>query len=345
VLHIAETFHIKMKSLKNKRGVISIKTEDIKNIAVVGAGLMGHGICMNFALAGYKVTLNDVNETILKNAIDHIKSNLLFFHDNGLVEKDQVDEAISRVEISSRLEEAVRNADFVTEAIVEDIDVKSRLFKLLDEYCPGHAIIASNTSSLLISQFGSGTKREDRQVITHYFNPPHIVPVVEVVKGDKTSDETVEITCGLLKKAGKFPVRVRRELPGFLVNRVQTAMIREVWSLWEQGVADAEEIDLAIKGSLGFRLASLGPLQICDLGGLDLWYKVNTNLLPQINSSTTPPHSVKEKVDKGELGLKTGKGFYDYSTNYFKKDWDEIVIKRDQEFIQRLKLLYRSRQG
>lgn len=316
--------------------------EDIKNITIVGAGLMGHGIGLTFALAGYKVTLNDTGDQILDNALHHIKDNLEIFLDNGLIEKEEIGAALSRITTTSDLEKAVSGADFVTEAIIENTEAKKILFHKLDALCPTHTIIASNTSSLLISDFGSGTKREDRQVITHWFNPPHIVPVVEVVRSPKTSDETVDTACALLKKARKFPVKVLKEIPGFLVNRVQSAAIREVWSLWEQGIASVEDIDLAIKGSFGFRLASLGPLQICDLGGVDLWYRVGQNLMKVINSSSEPPQAVKEKVDRGELGLKTGKGFYNYSSDYSKADWDGVVKKRDREFIQRLKTLYWS---
>ncbi|MCL6612365.1 MAG: 3-hydroxyacyl-CoA dehydrogenase family protein [Peptococcaceae bacterium] len=318
--------------------------EDIKKIAVIGSGLMGHGIGLTYALAGYSVALNDVSDAILDNAVDHIRHNLETFHENQLIKKEQIGETLSRISTTTDLEKAVRDADFVTEAIVEDTGAKKKLFHTLDALCPPRTILASNTSSLLISEFGSGTKREDRQVITHWFNPPHIVPVVEIVRGPKTSDETVDITYALLKKAGKFPVRVLKEIPGFLVNRVQSAAIREVWSLWEQGVASVEDIDLAIRGSFGFRLASLGPLQICDLGGLDLWYRVGQNLMKVIDRSTEPSPAVKEKVERGELGLKTGKGFYTYDSDYSKAGWDQVVKKRDREFIQRLKNLYWNNQ-
>lgn len=314
--------------------------EDIKKIAVIGAGLMGHGIGMTYALAGYSVVLNDFSGSILDNAVDHIRHNLETFYENGLIEKEDISRALSLVSTTTDLEKAARDADFVTEAIVEDVEAKKKLFHSLDRLCPPHAILASNTSSLLISEFGAGTRREDKQVITHWFNPPHIVPVVEIVRSSKTSDQTVETAYALLKKARKFPVKVLKEIPGFLVNRVQSAAIREVWSLWEQGVASVEDIDLAIKGSFGFRLASLGPLQICDLGGLDLWYRVGQNLMKVINSSTEPSPAVKEKVERGDLGLKTGKGFYSYDTDYFKATWDGVVQKRDKEFIQRLKTLY-----
>lgn len=314
--------------------------EGIKKIAVIGSGLMGHGIGLTYALAGYSVVLNDVSDAILENAVDHIRHNLETFYESELIKKEDIGETLSRISTTTDLEKAAVDADFVTEAIVEDIGAKKKLFHALDALCPPHTIIASNTSSLLISEFGAGTKREDKQVITHWFNPPHIVPVVEIVKSPKTSDETVDTAYALLKKARKFPVKVLKEIPGFLVNRVQSAAIREVWSLWEQGVASVEDIDLAIKGSFGFRLASLGPLQICDLGGLDLWYRVGQNLMKAINSSTEPSPAVKEKVERGELGLKTGKGFYNYDTDYFKAGWDQVVKKRDREFLRRLKNLY-----
>lgn len=317
-----------------------VRLEEIKNIAVVGAGLMGHGIALTYALAGFRVFLNDLNDEILKNAFAHIQENLEIFAENNLIKREAVKETLARITLTSDLEKAVRGADFVTEAIIEERTAKRELFNQLDRLCPPHTIIASNTSSLLISDFGAETKREDKLVITHWFNPPHIVPVVEVVKAEKTSEETVDLVYMLLQRAGKLPVKIFKEIPGFLVNRVQAAAIREVWSLWEQGVASSTDIDLAIKGSFGFRLAGMGPLQICDLGGLDLWYKVGVNLFKVINSSTEPPPALKEKVDRGELGLKTGKGFYDYSTSYYQENWDEVVKKRDAQLLQLLKLLY-----
>lgn len=309
--------------------------EDIKNITVVGAGLMGHGIGLAYALGGYQVTLNDVNEEVLHKAMANIKNNLEMLLANDVISQDSVSETIARIKTNGHLEEAVQEADFVTEAVYEDLELKRKIFKDLDLYSPKHAILASNTSSLLISDFGSEVKREGKVIITHWFNPPHLVPVVEIVSGNNTSPETADLAYALLKKIGKIPVRISKEIPGFLVNRIQMALIREVWSLWEMGIASAEDIDLAVKGSMGLRLASMGPLEICDLGGLDLWFKVAQNLFKEINSSLEPPHLLKEKIERGEKGLKSGRGFFDA-----KAKWEEKVKERDTALIKILKLLY-----
>jgi 3-hydroxybutyryl-CoA dehydrogenase len=173
-------------------------------------------------------------------------------------------------------------------------------------------------------------------VLTHWFNPPHIVPAVEIVRGKFTSDETVNLMYDLLKKVKKLPIRVNKEIPGYLLNRIQFAMLREVWFLWREGIASAEDIDLAVKGSLGFRLASIGPLITSDLGGQDTFCTVAKYLLPLLDDSHVPPDSYVSMVESGRLGLKTGRGFFDYSN----EEWEAIIEKRDKEFLQRLKMLY-----
>ncbi len=309
--------------------------EEIKRITVVGAGLMGHGIGLAYALGGYEVTINDVSHEILEKALRNIKANLEMLLINKVIDQDLAAQALARIKTNVNLKEAVQEADFVTEAVFEDLELKRKLFQDLDLYSPKNAILASNTSSLLISDFGSGVKREGKVLITHWFNPPHLIPVVEIVCGTNTSPETADLTYALLKKINKIPIRVAKEIPGFLVNRVQMALIREVWSLWEMGIASAEDIDLAIKGSMGLRLASMGPLEICDLGGLDLWFKVAQNLFKEINSSLEPPKLLKEKLERGDLGLKSGRGFFDT-----KATWEEKVRERDKALIQILKLIY-----
>lgn len=318
-----------------------MRLEDIKNMAVIGSGIMGHGIAQTYALGGYRVSINDVNDTILNNALGRIRANLETFAENNFISQDEVDNTLSRIIATTDLERAVRDADFVTEAVVENIEVKRKLFNQLDVLCPSRTILASNSSSLLISDFASGSKSQDRVVLTHWFNPPHIVPTVEIIRGHKTSDETVDLVYALLKKVGKLPVRISKEIPGYLVNRIQVAMIREVWYLWEQGVATPEEIDLAVKGSFGFRLASIGPLLTADLGGVDTWYRVAKYLFPLINDSHEPPLALKKMVEAGELGMKTGKGIFSYS----QEEWNRIVKRRDREFLQRLKSLYWSKES
>ena len=214
--------------------------------------------------------------------------------------------------------------------------MKADIFNRLDKLCPERTILASNTSSLLLDQFTYGVKRKDRILITHWINPPHIVPAVELVRGPDTSDEVFDVVYALLKKVKKMPVKIDREIPGFVINRLQAALIREVWSLWEQGIASPEDIDLAVKGSFGFRLAAIGPLETCDLGGLGLWYNITDRLFKVISKSEKPPEALRQKVEAGELGLKSGKGFFDYAG----RRADEAIKLRDTKFIQLLKLMY-----
>lgn len=317
-----------------------MQLEDIRNISVIGAGLMGHGIGLTYALGGYRVVLNDTREVILSNALSYIRNDLKTLAENGVISQDMIEETLSRLTTTTNLKKAVKDADFVTEAAVEDAEVKREIFSHLDVFCPEHAIFASNTSSLVLRDFTSQCRRKDRILITHWFNPPHIVPVVEVVRGEETSDETMEVVYALLQKVKKVPVKILKEIPGFVVNRIQVGMFREVWSLWQQGIASPEDIDLAVKGSFGFRLAAIGPLATCDLGGLDLWYGIANRLFKVINDAHQPPEALKRKVGAGELGVKTGKGFFDYKTDYFTKGQEESVKARDKKFIQLLKLLY-----
>jgi len=320
-----------------------VQLEDIRNISVIGAGIMGHGIGLTYALGGYKVALSARRETTLGNAMRHISDDLKTFAENDLISQDMIEETLSRITTTNKLEEAVKDADFVTETVVEDVEVKRKIFSHLDVFCPEHTIFASNTSSLLLRDFASQCKRRDRILITHWFNPPHIVPVVEVVPAEETSDETMELIYALLKKVKKVPVKILKEIPGFVVNRIQMGLIREVWSLWQQGIASPEDIDLAVKGSLGFRLAVIGPLATCDLGGLDIWHGIADRLFKVINDAHEPPEVLKRMVEAGELGLKTGKGFFDYNVHYFAKGQDERVKARDKKIIQLLKLLYPQR--
>ncbi|MEA3253769.1 MAG: 3-hydroxyacyl-CoA dehydrogenase family protein, partial [Chloroflexota bacterium] len=206
-----------------------MKLKDVKYVAVIGAGIMGHGIAQTFAMGGYQVSLHDIDDAALSNARKRIRANLETFVDNGFISQDKVGETLSRITTTTDLGEAASDADIVIEAVAENIELKRKLFNQLDALCPPKTILASNSSSLLISDFASETGRQDRVVLTHWFNPPHIVPTVEIIKGHETSDETVDLVYALLKKVGKEPVRILKEIPGYLVNRIQLAMMREVW--------------------------------------------------------------------------------------------------------------------
>jgi 3-hydroxyacyl-CoA dehydrogenase len=319
-----------------------MKFEEIHQIAVLGAGLMGHGIAQSFITGGYPVILYDIQESVLNSAEAHIKNNLALFCGADLIESKDIGPALDRLTCTVDLKRAVEGADFITEAIPEDLALKQDIFQRVEDLCRHEAILASNTSSLTLKDIGARVKKKQRLVTTHWFNPPQLVPTVEVVRGEETTDDTVKAAYDLLMKIRKAPVKINRELPGFLVNRVQMAMVREVLDLFEKGIASAEDIDRAIKGSIGFRLASIGPLITMDLGGLQLWLKVMENLLPRIRSSTEPSETLKALVSQGHDGVKSGKGFYDYGADWSENEVAEIIRKRDREFLQRLKNLYRE---
>ena len=313
--------------------------KDVRQIAVVGAGVMGHGIAQTFAQKGYLVSVYDLNKDILDQAFHNIKSNLDTFVDVGFENEAMIGEILSHLTMTTELDHAVGDADFVIEAAPEDLDLKRDLFKDIDKYNPDHTILASNTSMLPISEFGSQAVKKDKLIITHWFNPPHIVPVVEVVLGNETSEETFQRTFQVLNKIGKQPVRVLKEIPGFLVNRIQTAMFREVLSLLEQKVASPEDLDSAVRGSFGLRLGVIGVLETMDMAGLDLMYKGTKHLYKFIDNSVEPQRILKEKVDKGELGLKTGKGFFSYGSGPSSEQGDLKLKKRDKKLLEILKAL------
>ena len=317
-----------------------MKLEEIRNIGILGSGIMGHGIAQSFLMGGYPVMLYDIAESILATGRAHIEKNLERFCSSGLIKEEDISACLQRLSTTTDLKEAVAGMDFIVEAAPEDLDLKQGLFEQIEAFAREDAVIATNTSSLTLGNISIRVKNKGRLVVTHWFNPPHIVPVVEVVKNENTSDETADIAYALLEKIKKLPVKINREIPGFIVNRIQIAMVREVLDLFEQGVASASDIDRAVRGSIGFRLASIGPLLTMDLGGLQVWYNVFQNLLPVIRSSTKVPDVLERLVAEGNKGIQSGKGFYDYAVDFSQGDLDKTIQKRDQEFLDRLKNLY-----
>jgi 3-hydroxybutyryl-CoA dehydrogenase len=312
----------------------------IKKIAVIGSGIMGHGIGQTFALGGHDVTLNDISDELLKKALQQIRKNLDTFIEFGITTTEAAKEAFSRIKTETNLKEAVKDSDFVVEAIPEVMELKKRTFKELDEYCLPHTILTSNTSGLSLTEMTSGIRRRDQAVIAHWWNPPHIIPVVEIVKGRYTSEQTVDLVYRLLVAIGKRPVTLLKEVPGFLGNRLQFALYREALACLRHGVASAEDIDLAVKGSFGFRLPTLGPLETSDFGGLDTFLNISRYLFKEIDRSTEPPEVLVEKVVQNKLGVKTGEGFFSYPGDKAQ----EKIRERDRQFLQRLKCLYYRKQ-
>jgi 3-hydroxybutyryl-CoA dehydrogenase len=311
-----------------------MKLSQIKRVAIIGAGIMGHGFAQIFAQKGYPVFLYDIDGAILEKALKRIDANLDTFIENGLLRKKEKGPVLNRITLITDLEAAVRNVDFVLEAVPEIMDLKKEIFKKLDRFAPPHAILASNTSGLSITEMGSVTDRPEKTIIVHGINPPTIIPVVEIVRGNKTTDETADLCYRLLLKLGKKPVRVLKEVPGFLFNRLQLALYREALYCLETGVATVEDIDRVVKAGYGFRLANLGPLETSDFGGLDTFYRLAQHLFPDLSDAKSAPPVLEKFVKEGKLGVKTGEGFYSYPPAVAKKK----IRERDRRLIQQLKL-------
>ena len=285
-----------------------MSTKDIRNVAVVGAGLMGHSIAQEFAVAGCRVCLNDVSEERLGHARERIRQNL-----EMLGRSQEVDEVESRMAFTGDLRTAVEGADLVVEAISENLEAKLALFAELESICREDTILASNTSTFMPSQLAEATKNPGRVVVTHYFNPPHVVPLVEVVGGHDTSPETIQTVRDLLVSQGKKPVVLETEALGFIANRLQAALLRECFALVENGVARPEDIDTVVTTSLGRRLGVAGPFEVFDAAGADVWHAIFVGLAHDIESSTEVPQSIARMVERGDYGLKTGRGVYEWS--------------------------------
>ena len=297
---------------------------EIRHVAVVGAGLMGHGIAQEFALGGFDVTLNDTSESKLADAKRNMAANFQFMTEMGLVTSEETAPVVDMIRTSTSLPDTISGADLVIEAVFEDIALKQRVFAELDRLAPKHTILASNTSTLLPSEMASATTRPDRVLVAHFFNPPYLLPLVEVVPGPETSNETVEAVRQVLTSLGKRPAVLQKEAPGFVVNRLQVAMLREAVSIVEQGIASVEVVDQVVKNSFGRRLSAAGPFEVFDSAGWDVILAVISQLVGDIESSPEVPPMVKDMVDRGDLGMKSGKGFYAWTPEAAAKKRQEI---------------------
>jgi 3-hydroxybutyryl-CoA dehydrogenase len=274
-------------------------------IAVVGAGLMGHGVAQVFALAGHEVTITDTVVQNLDTAKARIAANL---HDLG---DDET--AVERVTSCFDLADTVHGADYVVEAISENLALKQKLFAEIERHARPDTILASNTSVIPITAIMQGLARRERAIGTHWWNPPFLVPLVEVIETQWTSPETVAWTMALHQTAGKKPAHVKKDVPGFIGNRLQHALWREAISLVENGICDAETVDAVIKASFGRRIAVLGPLENADLVGTDLTLAIHETVLPAIDSRPGPSPYLQKLVADGKLGFKSGEGFRKWS--------------------------------
>lgn len=307
-----------------------MKTEDIRTVSIIGAGLMGHGIGAVFARHGYSVMLMDTKQGFLSNAQTQIDRDFDRCIEGDVLTQDQCDQALSRIKTTVDIKEAGAKADLVIEAVAENIDVKRQVFSDLDRFAPKHAILATNTSGLPITQIASFTQTPERVVGTHFWNPPLLMRAVEIIRGEGTSDQTVQVVKDVLTKVGKRPVVVSKDVPGQVGIRILYTMLREAISLVEKGVASAEDVDIIVQEALGTRLPILGVLELADLSGLDLALAVSSSLFKDLDASKEPHALLKEKVARGETGAKSGRGFYDWS----KRSLPEVIRKRDEHLMK-----------
>jgi 3-hydroxybutyryl-CoA dehydrogenase len=275
--------------------------KDLRNIVVIGGGLMGAGIAQVFASNDCKVKVFEPNQEVRLSLQDRVAENLkLIGSDIAIAEL---------IEVCSDLEEAVASAQYVTEAAPEKLDLKRSIFADLERLAPDDAILASNTSVIPITHITKGLETANRMVGTHWWNPPYLVPLVEVIQGDGTSQDTIDLTMGLLRGVGKEPAHVKKDRPGFVANRLQHALWREAIAMVAEGICDARTLDTCVKNSFGLRLPVLGPLENADLVGLDLTLDIHRTVIPELDRSSGPNPYLEQQIEAGRLGFKTGEGF------------------------------------
>ncbi|MBG9549225.1 3-hydroxybutyryl-CoA dehydrogenase [Cytobacillus firmus] len=294
---------------------------------------MGHSIALNAAWAGLSVTMQGISDADLEQGWTNMLKKLEVMLNNGILSESEAGHIQENIKMTVSVEEAVQGATFVIEAVPENIQLKIDLFKRLDALCDPDVILASNTSGLSPTEIASETAHPERTVVTHFWNPAHLIPLVEVVRGEKTGDEAVERSFQLLKQMKKKPIEVKKEVPGFVGNRLQYALFREAQYLLEEGIASKEDIDDAVTYGIGRRLPVSGPLMTADMGGLDVFSAISDYLFQHLSSAEESLPALKKLVSEQKLGDKTGEGYYKWD-EAFSKEYNQ---KREAELIRFLK--------
>lgn len=276
---------------------------------------MGHGIAQLFGAHGFTVWLVDNNSDVLNSAKERIGSNLNRMRTKGVKFEADISQILDQIKTTTELGPACEGSDFVFEAVFENLELKQNLFAMLDRLCPPKTILCSNTSVISITEIAMKAKHRERIVGTHFWNPPYLIPLVEVVRAEESASWCTSATYDLLKRVGKHPVHVHKDVPGFVGNRLQHALWREAFAIIDEGICDPATVDEVVVHGFGLRLPILGPVETADMVGLDLALAIHNYILKHINADPTPSTTLQAKVKAGELGFKSGKGFMEWSEN------------------------------
>ncbi|MEW5912177.1 MAG: 3-hydroxyacyl-CoA dehydrogenase family protein [Thermodesulfobacteriota bacterium] len=312
-----------------------MNAQDIQRMAVIGAGTMGAGLALSFAVAGIEARLFDISPRQLEVGRERIAKALALFQQEGVVSPEQARAVPGLIPAYRDRAAALDGAQFVLEAVPEDLALKQRLMAQMQQEAAPGTVLASNTSALYITQIAAQCPRPELVCGMHWWNPPELVPLVEVVKGQRTSEATARLVYELCQRVDRVPIMVKKEAPGFVGNRMQLALFREAMHIVEQGIADPQDVDRAVKHALGFRWSFIGPLETADLGNLDTWHRVASYLFPFLSDAKEPPARLGQLVAQGHLGVQTGQGLYDYTP----QEAADKVRRRDLYFLRERRLV------
>ncbi len=297
-----------------------------KNIGILGAGVMGCGIALTFALKGFDVKMLYVYDDKQRGGqVEGMIENLRVLCDNGLIAESEIEATVRRVSFTEDIRELADFADIIFECIVEKLEVKQEYFAKLDKLCPPSTILATNTSAISVTEIAEKSVHRERIIGTHFWKPAYLIPLVEVIKTKYVCECVVNQTYELLEDAEKMPVIVQKDVPGFLANRMQHALFREALSIVDNGIATPEDVDKAIKYGFGMRLGVMAPIEVMDSGGLDLTYNIHNYLFPHIENSTEPSKLLTDKLKEGKLGFKTGEGIMKWSSDEIENSQKNLI--------------------
>jgi 3-hydroxybutyryl-CoA dehydrogenase len=306
----------------------------MEKLTVIGSGTMGHSLTLSAAWSGIEVKMYGTDMNDINTGLSNIEKKLERLNKKDLFASDQIVDILNRILVTSSLPEAIKDCSFIIEAIPEDEELKKGLFKQLSGYCGREVIIASNTSGLSPSLFVSSITEPKRFIVTHFWNPAHLIPLVEVVPVKETSKTTIQRTLTFLKQMKKKAIVLKKEIPGFVANRLQFSLFREAQYLLEKGIASPEDIDAAVTYSFGRRLSATGPLASADMGGLDIFSSISDYLFVELSNAKTSSNLLKSMLEKGDYGSKSGRGFYEWTPEFMELMNEE----REDELIRQLEI-------